>query len=350
MSFTDIRFRRSIAAAAAAALLAFAPFPVVAQDEAEPASDGEARILVIPPPQAAKPLVAQDYEPSPAIWKLADEDTTIYLFGTIHTLPRGFRWRSEKLKQVLEEADELVLETADNALTEEEDAFLRLQFLRGDDQPAISELLSEENAAKWLKLLDMLGPEGQALDRMNPLFGLLGVGVIGDDLLGSKHMFGVESYLEPWFESDGKQIGSIEHPAAIVAALLAIEDDIVIPEIEKGLAGWDGASLQSLYGAEANGDDKTAERRESLWDMEHSWAKGEPLLADDENIFPEGPLGDAIHRILIVDRNAAWTQWLIARLDEPGTVLVAVGASHFYGEDSVLQMLAERGYEPPRVD
>lgn len=25
----------------------------------------------------------------PALWKVADEDTTIYLFGTIHALPKG---------------------------------------------------------------------------------------------------------------------------------------------------------------------------------------------------------------------------------------------------------------------
>ena len=52
--------------------------------------------------------VTQDYEPSPAIWKLADEDTTIYLFGTFHLLPDGFLWRSPELDGVVEEADELV--------------------------------------------------------------------------------------------------------------------------------------------------------------------------------------------------------------------------------------------------
>ena len=31
---------------------------------------------------------------SPAMWKVADADTTIYLFGTIHLLPKGTAWRS----------------------------------------------------------------------------------------------------------------------------------------------------------------------------------------------------------------------------------------------------------------
>lgn len=28
----------------------------------------------------------------PALWKVADEDTTIYLFGTVHVLPKDVVW------------------------------------------------------------------------------------------------------------------------------------------------------------------------------------------------------------------------------------------------------------------
>ena len=54
--------------------------------------------LIAPAPLAAQDAPAalpadliQDYEPAPAMWRLADADTTIYLLGTIHLLPEGFR-------------------------------------------------------------------------------------------------------------------------------------------------------------------------------------------------------------------------------------------------------------------
>ena len=47
----------------------------------------------------------------PALWKLADEDTTIYLFGTIHLLPENFAWRTPALDQAIAASDSLVLET-----------------------------------------------------------------------------------------------------------------------------------------------------------------------------------------------------------------------------------------------
>jgi hypothetical protein len=34
--------------------------------------------------------MGQDYWPQPAIWKVADADTSIFLFGTIHVLPYDF--------------------------------------------------------------------------------------------------------------------------------------------------------------------------------------------------------------------------------------------------------------------
>ena len=49
-------------------------------------------------------------EPRPALWLLADADTTIYLFGTVHILPPGFRWRSPAIDGAIRDADELVLE------------------------------------------------------------------------------------------------------------------------------------------------------------------------------------------------------------------------------------------------
>jgi len=48
---------------------------------------------------------------------------------------------------------------------------------------------------------------------------------------------------------------------------------------------------------------------------------------------------------MMTDRNERWIPQIIALLDEPGTVLVAVGAGHLAGEDSVIKMLRAEGFE-----
>ena len=61
---------------------------------------------------AATACAAPATEPravSPAMWKVADEDTTVYLFGTIHLLPKGTEWRSQAFDQAATSADTLVV-------------------------------------------------------------------------------------------------------------------------------------------------------------------------------------------------------------------------------------------------
>src|SRR5688572_14986000 len=49
----------------------------------------------------------------PAMWVVRDDDTTIYLVGTIHLLKPGMAWEGERLGQVLSGCDDLTLEIAD---------------------------------------------------------------------------------------------------------------------------------------------------------------------------------------------------------------------------------------------
>src|SRR3954468_1070547 len=47
----------------------------------------------------------------PALWSVADADTTIYLFGTIHLLPENYQWRTARFDQAIDSSQQLVLET-----------------------------------------------------------------------------------------------------------------------------------------------------------------------------------------------------------------------------------------------
>ncbi|MEQ1641375.1 MAG: TraB/GumN family protein, partial [Novosphingobium sp.] len=60
------------------------------------------------PPEVAP--VSTTVVAKPALWKIADEDTTIYLFGTIHLLPGGIEWYDGPLASAFEQSKELVTE------------------------------------------------------------------------------------------------------------------------------------------------------------------------------------------------------------------------------------------------
>ena len=54
----------------------------------------------------------------PALWVLRDDDTTIYLFGTVHVLRPGLGWFDDDVKTAFDASDTLVLEMLDPSATE----------------------------------------------------------------------------------------------------------------------------------------------------------------------------------------------------------------------------------------
>src|SRR5688572_9925437 len=95
---------------------------------------------------APLPVVRLPAPPRPAIWLLADEDTKIYLFGTVHILPPGFRWRSPAIDRIIAQADELVVETYEQP-GKEEHADARLSFLLPAPVPILSRVPEGKRAA-----------------------------------------------------------------------------------------------------------------------------------------------------------------------------------------------------------
>lgn len=56
-----------------------------------------------------------------------------------------------------------------------------------------------------------------------------------------------------------------------------------------------------------------------------------------------------MHAALLTDRNIRWSRWIARRMRMPGKVLVAVGAGHLAGRESVVAMLRRAGLSVRRV-
>jgi hypothetical protein len=79
-----------------------------------------------------------------------------------------------------------------------------------------------------------------------------------------------------------------------------------------------------------------------------AWSKGDvPSIAKTFN----ADLGNSpeLKKALLDRRNANWARWVKTRLDQPGTVMVAVGAGHLAGSESVLTILEKQGLKVTRV-
>jgi uncharacterized protein YbaP (TraB family) len=79
-----------------------------------------------------------------------------------------------------------------------------------------------------------------------------------------------------------------------------------------------------------------------------AWAAGDVEMAGElmnrsMKRFP------TTQRLILTDRNRRWADAIVRRMEQPGTVFVAVGTGHLVGTESLLAILADRGLEAARV-
>lgn len=334
------KFRNAVPLALA---LALSPLPAAAQTEAVASPPPAAPICPTihtarqTPGQVA--ALVQDYTPAPAMWQLADDDTTITIFGTFHVLPDGFRWRTPLLDTVIAEAEEVVFESreddesADNPVTEEDLRLMTLVMQYRSDLP-LSQRISERNRAKLVRLLDLAGIPLEQVEYAPPMMALFAIAVATSEAEGSVREFGVETVIEAEIKKSGRPISAIEDPIEVMRNLFAIDEANLIAMIEDGLNEWDGCGL--------------ADPAEADWTSEHLWAQGKLDGAELAEMM-EDPFFKAFYQVLLVDRNRAWTEWLAKRMEQPGNLLLAVGAGHMEGPDSIILMLEQRGFKVERT-
>src|SRR4029453_2830446 len=154
---------------------------------------------------AAEPKAA-----SPAMWKVADEDTTIYLFGTIHLLPKGTEWRSPTFDKAAAGSDTLVLETLidENNPTATMGEVFKLAI--SPNLPPILDRVPADKKAVLQETITKSGVPVQALDKLETwaaAFILLGVQFQN---LGLDPASGVETTLKKQFQNGHKSIDQLE--------------------------------------------------------------------------------------------------------------------------------------------
>ena len=270
------------------------------------------------PPAAAKP----------ALWKVADADTTVYLFGTIHLLPKGEAWTTPKLAAAMDGSEALVLET----VMPKDPAVMGATMAKLAVSPGLPPVLDRVPADKRAALQAVIAkskiPAG-ALDRLETWAVALALTAQLTQGLGLSTEEGAEAQLTTRFAKANRPVSGLETPEQQLGYFDAL------PE-----------SVQRQFLVSVAEDD--AKAKVQLEEMIAAWRAGDlraiaRSFNDEMERFPE------LEEALLTHRNANWTNWIAARMAQPGTVFVAVGAGHLAGPGSVDAMLKKRGLRVTRV-
>jgi uncharacterized protein YbaP (TraB family) len=280
---------------------------------------------------AASPAPAKAVRPAkPALWAVTDADTTIYLFGTIHLLPDKYQWRTSTFDQAIKGSRQLVVETiVDNKNPQKLMAALASLAFNTPNLLPLAQRVPPAKRAALAAAIKKSGFPPQALDRMETWAAA--ITLLGNQFqdMGLKGEEGVETVLRNSFTTEGKPIGELESNVE----QLGFFDKL--PE---------NAQEQLLEGSIDDSKSVTKEFQGMLT----AWARGDVgAIAETFNHDLAG--SPELREALIRQRNANWSKWIEQRMTQPGEIMIAVGAGHLAGPDSVIALLERDGYRVRRV-
>lgn len=263
----------------------------------------------------------------PALWVVEDEDTAIYLFGTVHVLRPGMEWFDGAVWAAFNQSDTLVMELADPAGPATLAAIMRMGMTTSG--PPLSEKLSPAQRAIFAPAVAKLGLPAAILERQKPWMASVTLSVLPLIKAGYNPASGPEMMLLAAARKAKKPVEGLETPEEQLAQF----DRMPEPKQIDGLV----ESLAQL--------DKIVSTTDA---MVESWARGDaPAIA---RYIAEAPgSSPEMVRFLLSDRNARWAEWIEKRMERPGKLFVAVGAGHLAGRQSVQAYLARHGLRAKRI-
>lgn len=254
-------------------------------------------------------------EARPAMWRVSDGDTTIYLLGSIHLLPPNIRWQTPLIGRAIATSDTLVLESS----PEETVDFpaiaqsVNLKPVRDRVSPGKREILDAMIARSGIARETLDGYKDWALATTLATGDAIAAGATARD--------GVEAKLWSAFRSSGKTRLAFYHAKEQLDQLDALPDPDQRKMLENTLSG-----------------------KENYWETLKTWANGD--IASLEKTAQCTPLEGK----LVGQPNDRWARWIIARMKKPGIVLVAVGLGHMAGPYALPKLLAARRLKVERIE
>lgn len=285
-----------------------------------------ASLLIVSLPASVSSAFA-DKQPaaSPALWKLTDEDSEVYLFGTIHILNPELDWKSAQMKAAFRAAETVIFEAPADTSNPEATQALIAKYGLNPPGTTLSSLLSDASNQQLAAVLAQYGMEGAAgnFEPLRPWFVGIALAALQIQALGGDPNAGVERVLGAEAVRAGKTLGYFETDEQQMQILSGMSPKAEVFFLEEGLR-------QSI------------DEPDQILKLVQAWRVGDQIAIND--MLVSGLAGqNEVMEALLTRRNFDWASQIEALMRGSGTVFIAVGAAHLVGEQSVQVYLSEKG-------
>lgn len=269
---------------------------------------------------------------APALWRVSDADSSVWLFGSIHVLDRDRDWRTPRFDAALAGADHVYFE-----IVLDMDAYAtltRLSMLYGTNRDGrrLSDYLTVDQQDKLQGFLDKHGLMREQVEPMRPWLAdltLMSLTVAAGGEGGLTQQAGVEVLLlEEIAEDRRRELETAETQFRMFASLP------------------DDAQVDSLMRTIDNVDSP----EQSLTSLADVWHAGDVDALGRIMNAAFGSGDSPLYRRMLGDRNRRWSEAVAQMLADDEDAMIIVGAGHLAGPVGLPALLTAAGFTVERVD
>ncbi|MCA8887369.1 MAG: TraB/GumN family protein [Parvularculaceae bacterium] len=267
----------------------------------------------------------------PAMWRLSDEDSQIYLFGTVHILPADKTWSTPAFEQAMAETSVTMTE-ADVASPQAQASLATLIQQYGYNAPGVtlSQTLGDARSGQLANIAAAYGVPVSSLEPLRPWLALVMLTNVAAQKAGLDSSTGAEAIVLERARQENDEVNYLESAEFQIRALASLDE-------EEMLANFD-ATIE-----EFNDFNAYVEK------LVRAWTSGDVKLLADEITTPLRLESPNAFETLFISRNRTWVAQIEDLLAGEDDIFIAVGAGHLVGDDSVIDQLMNAGYKVERV-
>jgi len=266
----------------------------------------------------------------PALWVAKSPTATVYLFGTVHVLPKTAQWHYPALDKALAASEKLYVEEDDDGNPVAMQALV-LKYGMDLQHPLSSKLDAASRARLDKAAVDAGVPGGATtLNAMRPWLAALTISVAPLLKAGYDPKSGADKQLQAQFKAKGKPVGAFETAEQQIRLFADLSPELQLDLLHNALDDY------------AKGPGEIA-KLIKYWQAGDVKAIAANVTGGMRKHYRE------LYAVLLVKRNRNWAQQIDGLLKERGTFFVAVGTGHLTGPDRVQIQLQQLGIHTERV-
>jgi len=285
-------------------------------------------LLVLLLPEIGHSQVVGNGYNNSMIYKIRGETNTVYILGSLHALAEEYYPLTRAFSYAYYNSQKLVFEIAPEILFSKTNQLARDKYSTFQNGMTLRKALSPKTYRRLEKHLLQMGINIEDIQNYKPWKAYLIASGGLDSAKDFRPDLGIEMYFYQRAKDAGKPIGGLETPKDQWDAfdnLTFKEQEALIIEVLK---------------------DRTKLEKEFV-QLVKSWHQGD-LQGMAKHVETYKTFPKYYHGIL-VRRNHNWIPKIEKFLKDTKNYFVIVGVAHLAGEDGLLALLKEKGYELERV-